>query len=305
MLNVLLPTAGVTVWLPGLALLGIGVGFLVGMFGVGGGFIITPMLHTLFGVPYPVAVGSGLLQIFFNSIVAAFRHWRAGNIDIRLGLLLALGGLGGTEIGVRLMAVLGRGGEVWIRGRPFAALDLSMNLLFLLLLGGVVILMLRETRRALEGSPSVITGLGSRLRRVTLKPLLSFPQSGIEHYSMVIPLVIGAGIGVLTGLMGVGGGFLNFPVLIYLVGAPTTIAVGTSAFQVLFAGGFGALRHALAGNVDLLLAAVMSVGSFAGVQLGVWAVGKLKARQIRRYFIPVLGIGILVILWDTARCVWL
>ena len=109
MLSVFLPVAGVTVWLPGLVLFGLGVGFLVGMFGVGGGFIITPMLHVAFGIPYPVAVGSSLLQICLNSIVAVFRHGRAGNVDFRLGLLLAAGGLGGTEIGVRLLSLIGQG----------------------------------------------------------------------------------------------------------------------------------------------------------------------------------------------------
>ncbi len=178
------------------------------------------------------------------------------------------------------------------------------RLLFLILLAAVAVLILRETSQPSGDSRMYTTRLATRLRAVTLKPTVALVHSGIDRYSVLIPLLIGLSVGVLTGMMGVGGGFLNFPILIYIVGIPTPVAVGTSAFQVLFSGAFGGFRHALQGNVELLLVVVMFVGSFAGVQLGVRVVRRLKARRIRRYFALVLAIAMLAILWDLGQTIW-
>ncbi len=348
MLTVTLSSTGTEVWIPGIVILGLVVGFLSGMFGVGGGFLLTPVLKVVFGIPYPVAVGSDLAQIFINSCLSTFRHWRNQKVDLKLGIILAAGALCGAEIGVRLLNSLGSMGELVINGRVISSLDLVLSLLFLLLLSSVAIFILKETagrktsnsgktapRREVErkvqdeaeenvkddiqdetqadvldnvkdaiqdeAQDSVPTALTASLQRIRLLPVLAFPTSRIEAYSLWVPLSLSFFVGILTGLMGVGGGFINFPLLIYVVGVPTHIAIGTSAFQILFASGYGALRHGLHGNVDLLLVGLLFLGSVGGVQLGVKASQIFGGKKIRRYFALVIMVGIAVILWDLFR----
>jgi uncharacterized membrane protein YfcA len=295
-----LPLAGVDVWIPGIVLMGILIGFLIGLFGVGGGFLLTPLLKVVFGIPYPVAVGSSLLQIFINSTIATFRHWRNGKVDFKLGLILAAGALAGTEIGVRILNRLKQSAPIIINERPFLAVDLVLNILFLVLLSSVAVFIFFETTR---GTPTqeVSTALSRWLRTIRLQPTLYFPRSGIASYSIWIPIFLALLVGVLTGLMGVGGGFVNFPLLIYVIGVPTHIAVGTSVFQVLLASGYGAARHVLLGNVEIYLVLILFAGSFAGVQLGVKVSQKLGGRSIRRFFSLVVAQGVLLVVWDLIR----
>ena len=300
MLTLTLPLSGIDIWVPGIVLLGILIGFLIGLFGVGGGFLLTPLLKIVFGIPYPIAVGSSLLQIFVNSCIAAFRHWRNRNVDVKLGMILAAGAVAGTEVGVRILTFLQRSGFVQINNRPFSPVDLVLNVLFLVLLSGVTILILFETSRG-SGSQEVDTAVSRWLRTIRLRPALSYPRSKIVSYSLWIPLFLAFFVGVLTGLMGVGGGFVNFPLLIYVIGVPTHIAVGTSVFQILLASGYGASRHVFLGNVEILLVALLFVGSFFGVQLGVKASQVLGGRSIRRYFALVVAGGVALIVWDLIR----
>jgi hypothetical protein len=302
LLHVTLPLAGTEVWLPGIVLLGLVIGFLSGMFGVGGGFLLTPVLKVFFGIPYPVAVGSGLAQLFLNSVVTVFRHWRLKKVDVRLGLILAGSALCGTEIGVRLLSLLDIGGTFVLRGQILSWLDTILNTLFLVLLSVVAFLVLKETA---SNKQEVDTVLARKLRTVRWKPLIAFPRSGISTYSLWIPLFLSLGVGILTGLMGVGGGFINFPLLIYVIGVPTHIAIGTSAFQILFASGYGALRHGSLGHVELLLVGLLFIGSMIGVQLGVKVSQIVDGRRIRRYFSLVIILGIAVILWDLVRALLL
>ena len=300
MLTLTLPLSGVDVWIPGIVLLGILIGFLIGLFGVGGGFLLTPLLKVVFGIPYPVAVGSSLLQIFANSCIATFRHWRNQKVDFKLGIILAAGAMAGTEIGVRILSRLQRSAPILINNRPFLALDLVLNILFLVLLSAVAIFILLETGRT-TASQEVSTAMSRWLRTIRLRPTLYFPRSGIASYSIWIPVILAVFVGILTGLMGVGGGFINFPLLIYAIGVPTHIAVGTSVFQVLLASGYGATRHILLGNVELVLVGILFVGSFAGVQLGVKVSGILGGRSIRRYFALVVAQGVALVVWDLIR----
>ena len=128
-----------------------------------------------------------------------------------------------------------------------------------------------------------------------------FTRSGIESYSIWIPVLLAVFVGVLTGLMGVGGGFINFPLLIYVIGVPTHIAVGTSVFQILLASGYGAARHVFLGNVEIILVAILFAGSFAGVQAGVKVSQILGGRSIRRYFALVVAQGVALVAWDLIR----
>jgi uncharacterized membrane protein YfcA len=300
MFTLTLPLSGVDVWIPGIVMLGIVIGFLIGLFGVGGGFLLTPLLKVVFGIPYPVAVGSSLLQIFINSSIATVRHWRNQNVDFKLGLLLAAGALAGTEIGVRIMTRLQRSAPVLINSRPFSPQDLVLNILFLVLLSTVAIFILIETTRG-TATQEVSTAMSRWLRTVRLRPTLFFPHSGIASYSIWIPILLAVFVGVLTGLMGVGGGFVNFPLLIYVIGVPTHIAVGTSVFQILLASGYGATRHIFLGNVEIILVGLLFAGSFAGVQLGVKVSQILGGRSIRRYFALVVAQAVALVIWDLIR----
>jgi uncharacterized membrane protein YfcA len=300
MLTLTLPLSGVDVWIPGIVLLGILIGFLIGLFGVGGGFLLTPLLKVVFGIPYPVAVGSSLLQIFINSSIATFRHWRNQKVDFKLGLILAAGAMGGTEIGVRILTRLQRSAPILINNRLFSPVDLVLNILFLVLLSAVAIFILFETTRG-TATQEVSTAMSRWLQTIRLRPTLFFPRSGIASYSIWIPILLAVFVGVLTGLMGVGGGFVNFPLLIYVIGVPTHIAVGTSVFQVLLASGYGATRHIFLGNVEIILVGILFAGSFAGVQLGVKVSQILGGRSIRRYFALVVAQGVALVIWDLIR----
>jgi len=300
MLTLTLPLSGIDVWIPGIVLLGILIGFLIGLFGVGGGFLLTPLLKVVFGIPYPVAVGSSLLQIFINSSIATFQHWRNEKVDFKLGLILAAGAIAGTEIGVRILTHLQRSAPILINNRPFSPVDLVLNILFLVLLSAVAIFILLETGRTAT-SQEVSTAMSRWLRTIRLRPTLFFPRSGIASYSIWIPILLAVFVGVLTGLMGVGGGFVNFPLLIYVIGLPTHIAVGTSVFQILLASGYGAGRHIFLGNVEIILVGILFAGSFAGVQLGVKVSQILGGRSIRRYFALVVAQGVALVIWDLIR----
>ena len=300
MLTLVLPGSGVEVWLPGVVVIAVVVGFLSGLFGVGGGFLLTPVLRIVLGIPYPIAVGSSLVQISCNSIVSAYKHGRNRNVDFKLGVLLAAGALIGAEEGVRLHTLLKGTAALSLFGRSVSPLDMVLNLLFVVLLAGVGLFIILETQRPGHGE-LVETRMNLWLRRIRLWPWASFPKSGLAGYSLWLPLGLSLVVGLLTGLMGVGGGFISFPLLVYVVGIPTHMAIGTSAFQILVAGGYGALRHGLRGNIDLLLVALLVPGGFAGVFLGVKASQVLDGRRIRRYFALVVFLGAALVLWELGR----
>lgn len=297
MLTLFLPLAQVDAWLPGVVLLGFAVGVLTGLFGVGGGFLLTPALKALFGVPYPVAVGTDLVQIFLTGTVSAYRHGRAGNVEWRLGLVLGAGGVAGAELGVRIQNALASIGEVGVSGSRVTLLDLVLGGLFVALLAAVAGLIWRETR----SGGGVDTRVGRALRAVRLRPVIALPRSDLAGISVWVPLAMGLGVGVLTGLMGVGGGFVNFPLLIYVLGVPTHVAIGTSAVQVLLASGYGALRHAGQRHVELPLVLFLTAGSVLGVQVGVRLARRFRGPRIRRLFAGVMLLGIAVIVWDLGR----
>lgn len=299
MLTLFLPLAQVEVWLPGVVVLGFSVGVLTGLFGVGGGFLLTPALKALFGVPYPVAVGTDLVQIFLTGTVSAYRHRRAGNVELRLGLVLGAGAVAGAEVGLRIQNALESMGEVSAFGSGITLLDLVLGVLFVVLLASVAVMIWRETRSG--GDHGVDTRVARALRRIRLRPVMALPRSGVAGISVWVPVAMGFCVGVLTGLMGVGGGFINFPLLIYALGVPTHVAIGTSALQVLLASGYGALRHGGQGHVELLLVVLLTAGSVLGVQVGVRLSKRFRGPRIRRLFAAVLLLGIATIAWDMSR----
>jgi uncharacterized protein len=258
-----------------LLLLGMGfaIGFLSGMFGVGGGFILTPLLIFL-GVPSEVAVGTSASQVVAASVSGAVGHWRRNNIDLQMGWLLIGGGFVGAAVGVWVLGWLKASGQ----------LDLSVTLMYVVLLGVVGGLMLIESVQTLR-APPIKTSAGRRRGAHTwvegLPVKMRFRHSRI--YASAIPfVVVGAFIGLLTGVMGVGGGFLLVPAMIYLLRIPTRIVIGTSTFQIVCVTAFATVLQAtLNQSVDLLLSLPLMAGSVVGAQFGVGYSERFKAEQLR------------------------
>ncbi len=305
MFETVLPLAdNMPVFIPGIVLLGVFVGFLTGLFGVGGGFLLTPSLNIIFGIPYPIAVGSDLLQIFCTGTVSAYKHWKRNNVDLRLAALLAGAAVMGAEAGKRLMLLLKEGGgetglTITLFSQEHSLLKLTLDILFLVLLGGVMLTILNEKPNTETGETE--TNISKWLHGLRLSPIISLPASGLSALTCWAPISIGFLVGIVTGLMGVGGGFIMFPVLVYVIGVPTSIAVGTSAFQILFASGYGAFAHFSAGHVELKLVAMLLAGSMVGVQIGVYASGRIGNKNIRKYFSFVIGLAILMILYSLIK----
>jgi uncharacterized protein len=272
-MQIYLPIAEVSVNV--FLLLGIGgmVGILSGMFGVGGGFILTPLLFFI-GIPPGVAVASAANQIAGSSFSALLAHLRKRTVDIRMGLVLLSGGLLGSGLGVMLFSLLKEMGQY----------ELVVSLLYVVLLGVIGTLMLIESIRALRRSKNSNAALVARKRHTWAHGLplkLRFRASQL-YVSAIPPFVIGAIVGVLAAIMGVGGGFIMVPAMIYLIGMPTKVVVGTSLFQFLFVTGFTTVLHAVENrSVDVVLAVILLLGGVIGAQVGVRLATRLKAEQLR------------------------
>lgn len=288
-----MPPAEPAIWYSGLVLLGLVTGVMTGLLGIGGGFLITPALHILFGVAYPVAVGTSLVQITAATMLSACGHWRRKNVDPRLGLLMAAGGLLGAEGGVRLLKAALSLGPLTVGGRPHPFVDLLLDSAYLVLLAGVAIFMLRESLSCQAGDSE--TALARRLRSWAVWPRLSFPASGIERITLWVPLAISLTVGCLAGLLGLGGGFIGLPLMIYLIGLPTRLAVGTSTLQVFIAGAYGGLRHWQQGHTDWLVAFWLILGALAGVRIGVRLCARVDARATRKCFAALLALAALMV----------
>lgn len=297
--TVSLLTANIDAWWPGLILLGFMIGIITGLFGIGGGFLLTPCLKIIFNVSYPVAIGSSLLQIFLTSMLSGYKHWKNKNLDTKMGAITAVGGLVGTECGVRILRLVASEGTVDIGGHAILFEDLMINLCFLVLLVLVAVFMYRE---ACMGDQCELdephTELGELVRSCPLPPFMCFDQSDIARLSVWMPIVLSLVVGFLTGLLGIGGGFISFPLLVYVLGMPTKIAVGTSTLQVFLASGYGTFRHMQDGHVDVLLVFFMLIGSALGVNIGVKLCKKISSRKTRKYFVGLVVLAILLVACD-------
>jgi uncharacterized membrane protein YfcA len=272
-MQVYLPIAEMSV--DALLLLGIGfgVGWLSGLFGVGGGFLLTPLLM-LIGIPSAVAVASGANQTLGASVSGLIAQWRRGNVDWRMGLTLFAGGLLGSALGVQIFALLKRWGQV----------DVAVSLFYVVVLGIVGALMVRESvtsllRRRRGTAPRRKLHEHTWLHGLPFK--LRFRDSRL-YISVIPPLAIGFGIGVLSAIMGVGGGFMLVPAMIYILGMPTAIVIGTSLFQVVFVSANVTLLQAWqVGSVDIVLTMLLLVGGVSGAQFGAAMGTKLRGEETR------------------------
>jgi len=270
-MNIYLPIAEVSVNAFLLLGLGGGVGLLSGMFGVGGGFLMTPLL-ILIGIPPAVAVATEANQIVASSFSGVLTHWRRRTVDFKMGLVLLAGGLVGSAFGVRIFAFLRELGQV----------ELMVSLCYVVFLGIVGALMFIESIRALRKS-----AVGRRAPRrhhhwVHGLPFKMRFRASNLYISAIPPFCVGMLVGVLAAIMGVGGGFIMVPAMIYLLGMATTVVVGTSLFQIMFVTGATTLMHAMLNHtVDGLLAVLLLLGGVVGAQVGVRLGPKLKAEQLR------------------------
>ncbi len=269
-----LPIAEVSV--NGFLLLGIGgvVGILSGMFGVGGGFLITPLLFFI-GVPPAVAVATGANQIVASSFSAVLAHFRRRTVDLTMGGVLLAGGLVGSGLGMVLFNYLKSLGQV----------DLLVKLFYVVFLGIIGALMFVESLNALRRARNAGPGAPPRRRNRTwvhaLPLKMRFRTSGL-YISAIPVLLVGLAVGVLAAIMGVGGGFIMVPAMIYVLGMPTKVVVGTSLFQIIFVTAFTTMLHATTNQtVDVVLAVYLLIGGVIGAQFGTKIGLRMKAEQLR------------------------
>lgn len=274
-MQIYLPIAEVSV--NAYLLLGLGgiVGVLSGMFGVGGGFLMTPLLFFI-GIPPAVAVATGTNQIVASSFSGVLAHLRRKTVDLRMGTVLLGGGMIGAGIGVMVFNYLKALGQV----------DLLVTLFYVFFLGIIGTLMFVESLNAIRKARKA-GGAGSSAKRrhrnwVHVLPFkMRFRTSGL-YISLIPPVLIGVSVGILTAIMGVGGGFIMVPAMIYLLGMPTKVVIGTSLFQIIFVTAFTMMLHAITNQtVDVVLGVLLLLGGVIGAQIGARIGVKLRAEQLR------------------------
>lgn len=273
-MDVYLPIANLSV--NGLVIVGLGAltGLLSGIFGVGGGFLTTPLL-IFYGVPPTVAAASAASQVTGASVSGAFAHARRGGIDYHIGAVLVFGGIIGTGLGALLFRLLQSLGQI----------DTVINILYVLMLGGIGGLMANESIATIRAQKS---GVPVKARKRRHHPLVAslplrwrFYRSGL-YISPLAPLLLGIGVGILTMLMGIGGGFILVPAMLYILGMGVNVVVGTSLFQILFVTMATTMMHALTTRaVDIVLAVLLLVGSVTGAQIGAHFAQKAKPELLR------------------------
>ena len=278
-MDIYLPIAGMSINF--FLVLGIGglVGFLSGLFGVGGGFLLTPLMMMI-GIPPAVAAASDSNQIVAAASSGAFAHWKLGNVDFKMGLVILAGGIFGGTIGVQLVKVL----------RALGNFEFVMKVVYVLMLGLVGGAMFVESLRTIRRSkgaaaeavmeaPVSESGLTRLFNKLPLK--MNFERSGLNT-SAIFPFAIGTTVGIMAAILGVGGGFIMVPAMIYIIGMPTIAAIGTDLFQIVLTSANVTLQQAFVNHtVDLLLALILLGGSTIGAQFGAVAGKRLKGEQIR------------------------
>lgn len=275
-MNIYLPIGDISINIFLLVSLGGIVGFLSGLFGVGGGFIMTPLLM-MAGIPPAVAAASDCNQIVAGAASGAYAHWRLGNVDFKMGLVLLIGGIAGGSVGVELVKIL----------RELGNIEFVMKVVYVVILTTIGSSMFLESLRTIRRSSLTTSsrpikerkGKPSIWSRLPLQ--MNFTQSGIRT-SAIFPFTIACFVGILAALLGVGGGFIMVPAMIYIIGMPTIVAVGTDLFQIVLTTANVTLQQAIRNQtVDIVLAMVLLIGSTVGAQFGARVGRRLRGEQIR------------------------
>jgi len=296
-LYVLMPIAGVHIFWPGLIILGIGVGIIGGFFGMGGAWMVTPGLNIL-GFPMAFAIGTDIAHMAGKSLISTMRHGKFGNVDYKLGLIMLVGTVIGFEVGAQMIMWLERIGRV----------DMIVRWLYVLLLLLITWMVFsdiakrrkkeREAKAAGEELDALATGLEwhKTFHKIKIPPMVHLKVAGI-YCSAWLPITVSFLTGWLAGILGIGGGLIRMPALIYILGCPTHVAVGTDLFEVMISGLYGAATYTYKGRVELVAAIIMLVGAAMGAQIGAVATKYIKGYGIRIAFgCAVVGCTFSVIL---------
>jgi uncharacterized membrane protein YfcA len=287
-----------------LVVVGFVIGILGGFFGVGGSFIAGPALR-LMGVDWNYAVGTDLAHIVGKSIVAARKHRTLGNVDLKLGMIMALGTIGGAEGGAQLIQALKRAGNV----------NTVVSWVAIVVYVGISIFMLWESHTTLrlhkgrsrrtvfdvkaaasKVDHSAFGPVTKKIQQMKIWPMINLPTSGIQISLWTILLVAIIG-GFFSGFLGGGAGYIRMPSMVYVLGVPTHLAVGTDLFEIIISASYGTFTHAIKGNVDILIALVMHTGAVVGAQIGVVATQYFTGPKIRLAFVPLPLIGAAIVIY--------
>jgi len=284
-----------------LVVVGFVIGILGGFFGVGGSFIAGPALRLL-GVDCNYAVGTDLAHIVGKSIVAARKHRTLGNVDLKLGMIMALGTIGGAEGGAQLIQALKRAGNVntvvsWVAIVVYITISV-----FMLWESHKTLKLTRRTgsdakAAVSKADHSAFESVTKKIQRIRIWPMVSLPTSGIKEISLWTILVVAVIGGFFSGFLGGGAGYIRMPSLVYILGIPTHLAVGTDLFEIVISASYGTFTHAIKGNVDILIALVMHTGAVIGAQIGVVATQYFAGPKIRLAFVPLPLIGAAIVIY--------
>ena len=292
-LYVTMPIAGIDVFWPGLVVLGLGVGIIGSFFGMGGGWMVTPGLNIL-GFPMAFAIGTDITNMAGNSLISTMRHAKFGNVDYRLGLIMVIGTVTGFEVGAQMIMWLESLGHV----------DLFVRIGYLILLALIAWLVFtdvsakkKKEREAAATGQVVGADEGGiqwhkTFHKIKIPPLVHFKAAGI-YCSAWLPIMVSFFTGWLAGILGIGGGLIRMPALIYLIGVPTHVAVGTDLFEVVISALYGAGSYTYKGRTELVAAIIMLTGASIGAQIGAVATKYVKGYGIRLFFgLAVVGCGL-------------
>ena len=286
-----------------LVIVGFVIGILGGFFGVGGSFIAGPALR-LVGVDWNFAVGTDLAHIVGKSAVAVRRHRALGNVDLKLGLVMALGTIAGAEAGAQLIQMLKRAGNV----------NLVVSVVSIVVYFSISVFMIWEsqkTLRSLKGRAQwgLVKGAKSKrdhsafgpvtraIQRLKIWPMIALPTSGIKAISLWMILLVAFVGGLFSGFLGGGAGYIRMPSMVYVLGIPTHLAVGTDLFEIIISASYGTFTHAVKGNVDILIALVMHTGAAIGAQIGAISTQYFTGPKIRLAFVPLPLIGAAIVIY--------
>lgn len=296
-LYVLMPISGVTIFWPGLVILGLGVGIIGGFFGMGGAWMVTPGLNIL-GFPMAFAIGTDVAHMAGKSLISTLRHGKFGNVDYKLGFIMLIGTIIGFEIGAQMIMWFERLGKV----------DLYVRWLYIILLTLIAWMVFadvfkkrkkeKELKAAGKELDQLATGIEwhKTLHKIKIPPMIHFKEAQI-YCTAWLPIFVSFLTGWLAGILGIGGGLIRMPALIYFVGCPTHVAVGTDLFEVMISGLYGAGTYTFKGRTELVAALIMLVGAAVGAQVGTVATKYIKGYGIRIAFgLAVIGCEISVIM---------
>jgi len=281
-----------------LVTIGFLIGIMGGFFGVGGSFIAGPALRAI-GMHWNFAVGTDLAHIVGKSIVAAKRHRALGNVDLRLGLIMAAGTIGGAECGAQLIQYLKHRGNV----------DFVVSIVSIVIYSSISIFIAWESSRTVRAQKrrgtaqigrltvdeSSFEGLTKVMHRIPVWPVISLPTSGVKAISLWVIVVVSFIGGLFSGFLGGGAGYIRMPMMVYILGIPTHLAVGTDLFEIVISASYGTFSHALKGNVDILVALVMHTGAAIGAQIGAILTQYFAGPKIRLLFVPVPLVGVAIV----------